>query len=110
MKYMDDALTELDNVDSLLSTYKIHLNVIYIFVFKAVPTNFPQTVGEDIDYIQSQNRGLQVQTQNQRALLNELQNLLVCPIAPERYSTYGVHIANSSRRSGRSHHLDTRIP
>jgi len=27
-------------------------------------------------YIQSQNRGLQVQTQNQRALLAELQNLL----------------------------------
>jgi len=32
MKYMDDALAELDNVDGLLSTYKIHLNVRFIFV------------------------------------------------------------------------------
>ncbi|KDR85366.1 hypothetical protein GALMADRAFT_234191 [Galerina marginata CBS 339.88] len=60
MKYMDDAVTELDSMDGLLSTYKIHLNA----------------VGDDILYIQSQNRGLQVQTQNQRALLAELQNLL----------------------------------
>ncbi|KAF9479714.1 exocyst complex component, sec3 subunit [Pholiota conissans] len=60
MKFMDDALAELDNMDSLISTYKIHLNA----------------VNEDILYIQSQNRGLQVQNQNQRALLSELQNLL----------------------------------
>ncbi|KAF4623518.1 hypothetical protein D9613_002135 [Agrocybe pediades] len=60
MKYMDDALAELDNMDSLISTYKIHLNA----------------VSDDILYIQSQNRGLQVQTQNQRALLAELQTLL----------------------------------
>ncbi|GLB35990.1 putative exocyst complex component SEC3 N-terminal PIP2 binding PH [Lyophyllum shimeji] len=60
LKYLDDAISELDNMDSLVSSYKIHLN----------------TVSEDILYIQSQNRGLQVQTQNQRALLNELENLL----------------------------------
>ncbi|KAF8913023.1 exocyst complex component Sec3-domain-containing protein [Gymnopilus junonius] len=60
MKYMDDAIAELDTMDGLISSYKIHLNA----------------VGEDISYIQSQNRGLQVQTQNQRALLAELQNLL----------------------------------
>ncbi|PPQ64521.1 hypothetical protein CVT26_002060 [Gymnopilus dilepis] len=60
MKYMDDALAELDTLDGLISTYKIHLNA----------------VSEDISFIQSQNRGLQVQTQNQRALLAELQNLL----------------------------------
>ncbi|KAG6818073.1 hypothetical protein H0H87_009228 [Tephrocybe sp. NHM501043] len=35
-----------------------------------------KTVSDDIMYIQSQNRGLQVQTQNQRALLAELENLL----------------------------------
>ncbi|KAF8167736.1 exocyst complex component, sec3 subunit [Crassisporium funariophilum] len=60
MKYMDEAISELDNMDGLISTYKIHLNA----------------VSDDILYIQSQNRGLQVQTQNQRALLAELQNLL----------------------------------
>ncbi|KDQ30968.1 hypothetical protein PLEOSDRAFT_1036431 [Pleurotus ostreatus PC15] len=60
VKYMDDALTELDAMDSLLSSYKIHLNA----------------VGDDISYIQSQGRGLQVQTQNQRALLGELENLV----------------------------------
>ncbi|KAH9486586.1 Exocyst complex component 1 [Psilocybe cubensis] len=60
MKYMEDAIAELDAMDGLISTYKIHLNA----------------VGDDISYIQSQNRGLQVQTQNQRALLAELQNLL----------------------------------
>ncbi|KAG5636373.1 hypothetical protein H0H81_008291 [Sphagnurus paluster] len=60
IKYLDEAISELDNMDSLVSSYKIHLN----------------TVSDDILYIQSQNRGLQVQTQNQRSLLNELENLL----------------------------------
>ncbi|KAF9015545.1 exocyst complex component, sec3 subunit [Cyathus striatus] len=60
MQYMDEAIAELDNMDSLISSYKIHLNA----------------VSDDISFIQSQNRGLQVQTQNQRALLAELQNLL----------------------------------
>ncbi|KAG6911564.1 hypothetical protein DXG01_011866 [Tephrocybe rancida] len=60
LKHLDEAVSELDNMDSLVSSYKIHLN----------------TVSDDILYIQSQNRGLQVQTQNQRALLAELENLL----------------------------------
>jgi hypothetical protein len=60
VKYLDEAIGQLDNMDSLVSSYKIHLNA----------------VGDDISYIQSQNRGLQVQTQNQQALLKELQNLL----------------------------------
>ncbi|XP_006453994.1 hypothetical protein AGABI2DRAFT_61670 [Agaricus bisporus var. bisporus H97] len=60
MKFMDDALAELDNLDGLISSYKIHLNA----------------VNDDISHIQSQNRGLQVQTQNQRALMNEIRNLL----------------------------------
>jgi exocyst complex component 1 len=78
MKYMDEAISEIDNMESLISTYKIHLNVRFPLI---VCTYFPhfskQTVNDDILYIQSQNRGLQVQTQNQRALLGELQNLLV---------------------------------
>ncbi|KAK2461629.1 hypothetical protein APHAL10511_006092 [Amanita phalloides] len=61
IKYMDEAIAELDNLDSVLSSYKIHLNA----------------VSDDILHIQSQNRGLQVQTQNQRALLAEMENLLV---------------------------------
>ncbi|TFK77261.1 hypothetical protein BDN72DRAFT_784249 [Pluteus cervinus] len=60
LKFMDAAIAELDNMDSYLSSYKIHLNA----------------VGDDISYIQSQNRGLQVQTQNQKALLKEIENLL----------------------------------
>ncbi|RDB28442.1 Exocyst complex component 1 [Hypsizygus marmoreus] len=60
LNFLDEAISELDNMDSLVSSYKIHLN----------------TVSDDILYIQSQNRGLQVQTQNQRALLSELENLL----------------------------------
>lgn len=60
LKYLDEAIAELDNMDSLVSSYKIHLNA----------------VNDDISFIQSQNRGLQVQTQNQRALLGELEQLL----------------------------------
>ncbi|KAG1715987.1 hypothetical protein ID866_1152 [Astraeus odoratus] len=60
IKYLDEALTEVDAIDSLLSSYKIHLNA----------------VGDDISFIQSQRRGLQVHTQNQRALLHELENLV----------------------------------
>ncbi|GBE77755.1 hypothetical protein SCP_0106370 [Sparassis crispa] len=60
LKYLDEALSELDGMDSTMSSYKIYLNA----------------VSEDITYIQSQNRGLQVQTQNQRALLSELEELL----------------------------------
>jgi DNA-binding LytR/AlgR family response regulator len=38
-----------------------------------------QVVTEDITYIESQNKGLQVQTTNQQALLAELERLLVSP-------------------------------
>jgi Skp family chaperone for outer membrane proteins len=60
MNLLEEAITEVDAMDSLISSYKIHLNA----------------VGDDISFIQSQRRGLQVQTQNQRALLSELENLL----------------------------------
>ncbi|OJT02748.1 Exocyst complex component 1 [Trametes pubescens] len=60
LKFLDDAINELDTMESVVSAYKIHLNA----------------VSDDIVYIQGQGRGLQVQTQNQRALLNELEELL----------------------------------
>ena len=37
----------------------------------------PQAVSDDISYIESQGKGLQVQTSNQQVLLNELRHLLV---------------------------------
>lgn len=60
MNLLEEAITEVNAMESLISSYKIHLNA----------------VGDDISFIQSQRRGLQVQTQNQRALLSELENLL----------------------------------
>lgn len=36
-----------------------------------------QAVSDDISYIESQGKGLQVQTSNQQVLLNELRQLLV---------------------------------
>ncbi|KAG9085481.1 hypothetical protein FRC06_003583, partial [Ceratobasidium sp. 370] len=60
LKFIDDALGELSDMDSMISSYKVHLNA----------------VGDDISYIQGQNRGIQVQNQNQRALLNEIEQLL----------------------------------
>ncbi|KAF9814500.1 hypothetical protein IEO21_05051 [Rhodonia placenta] len=60
LKYLDEAMSELNGMDSVVSSYKIHLNA----------------VNDDIAYIQSQNRGLQVQIQNQRALMDELEELL----------------------------------
>jgi len=83
MKYMDEAISEIDNMESLISTYKIHLNVRDPLSVCTYFSHFSkQTVNDDILYIQSQNRGLQVQTQNQRALLGELQNLLVSDLFP----------------------------
>lgn len=75
LKYMDEAIAELDNMSSLVSSYKIHLNVGSI-QSSFLMLNVLQDAADDISYIQSQNRGLQVQTQNQRALLAELENLL----------------------------------
>ncbi|KAI0961988.1 hypothetical protein AcW1_000916 [Taiwanofungus camphoratus] len=60
LEYLDQAVAELDSMDSVISSYKIHLNA----------------VSDDIAYIQSQNRGLQVQIQNQRALMDEVEELL----------------------------------
>jgi hypothetical protein len=78
LKYLDEAISELDNMGSLVSSYKIHLNVSSIYIPRSIcDRTVLQAVSDDISYIQSQNRGLQVQTQNQRVLLGELENLLV---------------------------------
>jgi len=63
INHMDEAIAELDNLDSILSSYKIHLNA----------------VSDDILHIQGQNRGLQIQTQNQRALHDEIEGLIGIP-------------------------------
>ncbi|KAF8330358.1 exocyst complex component Sec3-domain-containing protein [Cantharellus anzutake] len=60
MKMIDDAVRVLDDMNGLVSSYKSQLN----------------SVSEDISYIQSRDRGLQVQNQNQNALLNEINQLL----------------------------------
>ncbi|KAH7106760.1 exocyst complex component Sec3-domain-containing protein [Auriculariales sp. MPI-PUGE-AT-0066] len=60
LKFIDEALEELGGMESQVTGYKIQLNA----------------VSDDIGFIQGQNRGLQVQTQNQRLLLNELEKLL----------------------------------
>ncbi|KAG8738462.1 hypothetical protein FRC10_006808 [Ceratobasidium sp. 414] len=84
LKFIDDALGELNDMDSMISSYKVHLNA----------------VGDDISYIQGQNRGLQVQNQNQRALLNEIEQLLV------RFSTYLAHYTTQLTGEQQTVHVD----
>ncbi|GAA6036999.1 hypothetical protein JCM8097_005501 [Rhodosporidiobolus ruineniae] len=60
LKQLDDALAELDKMDLMMGVYKTQLNL----------------MTDDIAHIESQNRGLQVQTSNQRALLSELDKLM----------------------------------
>ncbi|CAG8586488.1 15863_t:CDS:10, partial [Cetraspora pellucida] len=61
IEQIEKAINELDNMDSWLSIYTAELN----------------SMGdEDIHHIESQNRGLQVQTANQKALLSELDRLI----------------------------------
>ena len=65
--HIDEALTELDDIDLQLTDYRVQLNA----------------VSEDISYIESQNRGLQVQTSNQKALLDEMRQLLQIVEVPQ---------------------------
>ncbi|KAK8845463.1 hypothetical protein IAR55_006176 [Kwoniella newhampshirensis] len=60
LEHIDEALLELDDIDMQITGYRMQLNA----------------VSDDILYIESQNRGLQVHTSNQQALLNELRQLL----------------------------------
>ncbi|RUS25748.1 exocyst complex component Sec3-domain-containing protein [Jimgerdemannia flammicorona] len=65
---IDSAMDELDNMDTWLTLYSAELN----------------SMGDDIHQIESQNRGLQVQTANQRGLITELENLLRSITVSER--------------------------
>ncbi|BGP46275.1 hypothetical protein JCM10450v2_002117 [Rhodotorula kratochvilovae] len=67
VKQLDDALAELDKMDLMVGLYKTQLNL----------------MTDDIAHIESQNRGLQVQTSNQRALLSELDKLMSTIHIPE---------------------------
>ncbi|GAA94093.1 uncharacterized protein L969DRAFT_93478 [Mixia osmundae IAM 14324] len=60
LKHIDEALAELDKMDKVFSMHKTQLNA----------------MSDDIEHIESHNKGLQVQTSNQRALLLELEQLL----------------------------------
>lgn len=59
--HLDEALAELDRMDQMIGLYKSQLNL----------------MTDDIDHIEGQNRGLQVQASNQRALLTEIDGLIV---------------------------------
>ncbi|BGP68575.1 hypothetical protein NBRC10513v2_001910 [Rhodotorula toruloides] len=67
VKQLDDAMAELDKLDLMIGLYKTQLNL----------------MTDDIAHIESQNRGLQVQTSNQRALLSEIDKLMSTIHIPE---------------------------
>jgi hypothetical protein len=88
---IDDVIAQLDTIDAKIASYKIQLNVRPLcrwpgraFATAADHRPYLQAVSDDISYIESQNRGLQVQTSNQKALLAELENLLVRLVDPAR--------------------------
>ncbi|KAK4686866.1 exocyst complex component 1, partial [Tremellales sp. Uapishka_1] len=66
--HIDEALLELEDIDMQITGYKMQLNA----------------VSDDISYIESQNRGLQVQTSNQQALLDEIRQLLQIVEVPQQ--------------------------
>ncbi|KAF9293067.1 hypothetical protein BGZ74_011861 [Mortierella antarctica] len=68
MNELDKGIEELDDMDNWLFMYRQELD----------------SMGDDIRQIESQNRGLQVQTSNQASLLRELENLLTSITIPER--------------------------
>jgi len=68
VKHLDDALADLDRLDQTIGLYKTQLNL----------------MTDDIAHIESQNRGLQVQTSNQRILLAELDKLMSTIHIPEQ--------------------------
>ena len=60
IQHLEDTLTYLDQLDNAVSGYKMQLNM----------------RADDIAFIESQNRGLQVQSSNQRLLLQEVEVLI----------------------------------
>jgi archaellum component FlaC len=80
--HIDEALLELDEIDAQITGYRMQLNA----------------VTDDISFIESQNRGLQVQTSNQKALLDELQQLLQIAEVPPEDLRVLVHESPSSAK------------
>jgi hypothetical protein len=60
VRHMEEAMAALDMMDSMIAGFKVQLNA----------------RADDISHIESQNRGLQVHTSNQRTLANEIEKLL----------------------------------
>ncbi|SCV68918.1 BQ2448_1938 [Microbotryum intermedium] len=67
VKCLDQTLAELEVLELTMGMYKTQLNL----------------MTDDIAHIESQNRGLQVQTSNQRQLLSEIDNLMSTIHIPE---------------------------
>ncbi|KAK4053149.1 hypothetical protein OIV83_001884 [Microbotryomycetes sp. JL201] len=67
LKSLEVALGELDKLDTMVNVYKTQLSI----------------MTDDIAHIEGQNRGLQVQTSNQRVLLAEIDNLMSTIHIPE---------------------------
>lgn len=86
VKQLDDALAELDKLDLMIGLYKTQLNVRGLLIAvdaRPLTARRPQLMTDDIAHIESQNRGLQVQTSNQRALLSEIDKLMSTIHIPE---------------------------
>lgn len=86
VKQLDDAMAELDKLDLMIGLYKTQLNVRvlpYCCGSDSLTDRVPQLMTDDIAHIESQNRGLQVQTSNQRALLSEIDKLMSTIHIPE---------------------------
>lgn len=86
VKQLDDALAELDKLDLMIGLYKTQLNVRALLIAadgSPLTARLPQLMTDDIAHIESQNRGLQVQTSNQRALLSEIDKLMSTIHIPE---------------------------
>ncbi|KAK9764277.1 hypothetical protein K7432_008340 [Basidiobolus ranarum] len=64
---LDKALEELENLDDLMTLYYTELD----------------TMDHDVKYIQSLNKGLQVQASNQKKLLNEVSQILESVTLPD---------------------------
>ena len=81
IRHLDDALAELEKMDASIGVYKTQLSVSEQCSDHGMATNAlsagRQLMTDDIAHIEGQNRGLQVQTSNQRMLLSELDNLMV---------------------------------
>jgi hypothetical protein len=61
IQQLESAIRELDSIEAWSEAFKVQLKII----------------GEDVQLIQSQNRAMHVQTRNQKALLHDVDELLV---------------------------------